>query len=198
MADLIRALDLLRTGVRALALAAFVATALALAAEWLVRSRKVNQFGALARFVRRWVDPQLRPIESRLVRSGASPANAPWLLLLAVTVAALLLILVADTLVRMAVQVTFAGNAGPRAMLIVALSWAFAALRLALMVRVVGSWLQQGRYSPWTAWAYRLTDWMIAPLQRVVPNIGVIDLTPLVAYFGLVIVERIVLGMLAP
>lgn len=197
MADLIRVLDFLRTGVRALALAAFVVTALAMAAEWLVRTRKVNPFGALSRFVRRWVDPRLRPIEARLVRGGASPANAPWLMLLAVTVAALLLILVADTLVKMAVQATFAGSAGPRAMLIVALSWAFAALRLALMVRVVGTWLQQGRYSPWTGWAYRLTDWMIAPLQRVIPNIGMIDVTPLVAYFGLVIVERIVLGLLA-
>lgn len=198
MPDLIRALDFLRSGVRVLALAAFALTALAMVAEWLVRSRKVNPFGALARFVRRWVDPRLRPIEARLVRSGASPANAPWLLLLVVTVAALLLILVADTLVQMAVQATFAGSAGPRAVVIVGLSWAFAALRLALMVRVVGSWLQQGRYSRWTGWSYRLTDWMIVPLQRVIPSLGMIDLTPLVAYFGLVIVERIILGLLAP
>ena len=32
---------------------------------------------------------------------------------------------------------------------------------------------------------YAATEWMLAPLRRVIPAFGPLDLTPLVAWFGL-------------
>jgi uncharacterized protein YggT (Ycf19 family) len=37
---------------------------------------------------------------------------------------------------------------------------------------------------------------MLRPLRRVVPPLGVIDITPLVAYFGLVLLEWLVESVL--
>ena len=65
-------------------------------------------------------------------------------------------------------------------------------LRLALLVRVLGTWFNQGRYSPWTRWAYPLTDWFMVPLQRVVPTLGMLDITPIVAYVGLGLLQSVV------
>ena len=48
-------------------------------------------------------------------------------------------------------------------------SWAFAFLKLALMVRVLSSWFPVSPYSKWIRWSYVLTDWMINPLRRVIP-----------------------------
>jgi YggT family protein len=75
-------------------------------------------------------------------------------------------------------------------------TWTFALLRLAVLVRVLGSWLRQGRWSPWTRWAYGLTDWFMEPLSRVVPTIGMLDITPIIAYFGLGLLQRVVLSAL--
>jgi YggT family protein len=41
-----------------------------------------------------------------------------------------------------------------------------------------------------------LTEWLLAPLRRIVPPLGMIDITPLIAYFLLVIAERAALGMM--
>jgi len=69
-------------------------------------------------------------------------------------------------------------------------------LIIALIVRVIGSWFGKGRFNRWMRPAYRLTDWIVEPLRRFVPPIGMIDITPLVAWLllqiGLGIVLRVI------
>ncbi len=54
------------------------------------------------------------------------------------------------------------------------------------------------RYSRWIRPAYILTDWMVEPIRRVVPPVGAMDLSPLVAMFALSIVRQILLSSLRP
>jgi YggT family protein len=44
--------------------------------------------------------------------------------------------------------------------------------------------------------AYILTDWIVAPIRRVVPPLGAVDLSPLVAMMVLSILRQILLSML--
>ena len=62
----------------------------------------------------------------------------------------------------------------------------------ALIARVIGSWVGAGRYSRLLRPAYRITDWIVIPLQRFIPPIGIIDITPIVAWFLL----QLVLGLI--
>ena len=39
-----------------------------------------------------------------------------------------------------------------------------------------------------------LTEWFLAPLRNVIPTIGMIDISVLVAYFGLGILESVLIG----
>ena len=55
-----------------------VAAAIVALVDWIVRTRRVNPFGPVARFSRRFFDPMMRPVEARVVRSGGLPSNAPW------------------------------------------------------------------------------------------------------------------------
>jgi YggT family protein len=55
------------------------------------------------------------------------------------------------------------------------------------------SWLG-GTYSPPGQIAYRLTEWFLGPLRGVLPSIGMVDISPMVAYFGLSLLRGIVLG----
>jgi YggT family protein len=63
---------------------------------------------------------------------------------------------------------------------------------IALLVRVFASWFGAGRYNRWIRWAYVLTDWVVEPLRRIIPPLGMFDITPLVAWFAI----RIVTGWL--
>ena len=47
-------------------------------ADWAARTRRISPFGALARGMRRYVDPMIAPVERRIVRAGGVPATAPF------------------------------------------------------------------------------------------------------------------------
>jgi YggT family protein len=70
-------------------------------------------------------------------------------------------------------------------------------LQLALIVRVISSWVRVSPYSKWVRWSYGLTEWMLAPLRRIIPLLGGIDVTPIVAYLLLGLLEGAVLRLLA-
>jgi YggT family protein len=175
---------------------AVAATAVALL-DWAVRTRRLNPFGGLGRFSRRTVAPLIAPVERRVLSYGGNPQNAPWWMLAAVVVVGLLAITLFDFIARQIVMAYVAMTGGPRGILFLILRWGFALLQIALIIRVVSSWFRLGRESRWVAWTYPLTEWLLAPIRRVIPPIGgMVDLSPLIAYFLIMIIERIVLGAL--
>jgi YggT family protein len=74
--------------------------------------------------------------------------------------------------------------------------WLFALLKIAIMARVISSWVGGSRYSKWWRWAFTITDPFMEPLRRVLPTFGPIDVSPIVAYFGVVLLQGLVLGVL--
>jgi YggT family protein len=158
--------------------------------DWLVRTRRVPPFGAIARFCRRYIDPLLAPVERRVVRRGGLPSSAPWWALGVVVVGGLLLLALLEFLGRLFLQVAW-GASSPGRFGLMLVSWAFTILRLALIVRVISSWFQISPWSKWIRWSYVLTEWMLAPLRRIVPTFGPVDITPLVAFILLMIVQSI-------
>jgi YggT family protein len=82
---------------------------------------------------------------------------------------------------------------GPVAWLRVAVDWAFVLAMMALIVRVVGSWVGASPYtSRWMRLAHRLTDWIVNPIRRVLPPMGMIDFSPLVAYLLLMLIRAFI------
>ena len=158
--------------------------------DWLVRTRRVQPFGPVARFCRRFVDPLMLPIERRIVRSGGQPSSAPWWSLIAVVVGGLLLIALLDFLGRFFLQLLW-GFSSPGRFGLLLVSWTFAILRIALIVRVISAWFQVSPYSRWIRWSYVLTEWMLAPLRRIIPTLGPVDITPIVAFLLLALLQGV-------
>jgi YggT family protein len=176
---------------------AAVVVGLVAAVDWAVRTRRINPFGPVARFVRRTVDPLMVPIERRVVRAGGRPSSAPLWALGVVVIGGLVLIALVDLVISQVALATAASSFGSRGVLMVLVRWTFAVLRIALIVRVISSWVRVSPYSKWVRWTYGLTEWMLAPLRRVIPLFGGIDVTPIVAYLLLGLVEEFVLRALA-
>jgi YggT family protein len=196
MNDVFGVLRAVSGGLRYALFAAAVVAGVVAAVDWAVRTRRLNPFGATARFFRRTVDPLMVPIERRVVRAGGRPSSAPFWALGVVVVGGLLLIALLDFLTGQIAAVAAALATGGAGVLMLLVSWTFSLLRVALIVRVISSWVGVSPYSPWVRWSYGLTEWMLAPLRRLIPLLGGIDVTPIVAYVALRLVESIVLGAL--
>lgn len=170
-----------------LVLAAFLFIVFAL--DWLVRTRRVNPFGPVARMARRVVDPMLAPVERRVLRAGGTPASAPWWALVAVVVGGILIILGLQFVRRLIITAMLSTSQGSRGAYDLLVSWTFGILELALIVRIIASWLNINPYRAWIRWSVSLTEWLLRPLRSVIPPLGMIDVSPLVAYVILMLME---------
>jgi YggT family protein len=182
--------------VRSLVLLTLIYAGLIALTHWAVRSRRISPFGVWPRFVRRIGDPIVLPLERRLVRSGASPQNAPFWLLGIVIAAGLILLSLTQWLIGTAASLTYLIEGGPRVWARVLVSSLFTLLMLAILIRVIGSWFGIGPYRRWMRPFYRLTDWLIEPIRRLLPTFGPFDLSPLVAWLVLALVRGFVLQLL--
>jgi YggT family protein len=175
---------LLVHGVRVAVFAAAVVVGIVALVDWLVRTRRISPFSGIARFFRRSIDPLMVPVERTVIRAGGQPAAAPWWTLVTIVVGGLLLIFLLEFVGGLLAQLS-AGVAAPRILPVLLLSWVFKLLEFALLVRVIVSWLPISRYSRWVRWSFTLTEWLLAPLRRIIPPLGMIDITPFVAYLAL-------------
>jgi len=164
--------------------------------DWLVRTRRVNLFGSLARFSRSKIDPVLEPIERKVVRAGGNPTSAPLWALAAVVIGGILLISVLDFLRAEIMGLAFAVRSGPGGIFKLLVAWTFDFLRIAILVRVVSSWLPISPYSPWIRWSYALSEPILKPLRQVIPAMGPIDITPIIAYFLIGFIQTGVLRLM--
>ena len=160
--------------------------------DWAARTRRISPFGAPARFVRSNVNPRLAGIERQVVRAGGVPSSAPLWALVAYVVLAALLLAGLDMVGGLLRELMFATESGVTGFVVLAVRWAFGILRMALLIRVFGSWFPRAANSKWLRWSFGATEWMLRPLRRIVPAFGMIDITPILAYFLLQLAEGLV------
>ncbi len=153
--------------------------------SWAVRTRRISPFSRTANFIRRTTDPVLHPIESQLLRRGSNPQNAEWWLLGGTVVGGIVIISGAGWIANQFIFVTRAGPRGIIALALQIVTWA-------LIIRVIGSWFGVGRHNRFMRPMYFLTDWIVEPLRKIIPPIGMIDITPIAAWF----IIQILMGFL--
>ena len=188
--------DQIIQGVRFIVLVTAVLFAVFCLIDWLVRTRRVNLFGGLARFSRSKIDPVLEPIERKVVRAGGNPQTAPLWALAAVVIGGILVISLLDFIRAEVVGLAFAVRSGPGGIFKLLVSWTFDFIRIAILVRVVSSWLPVSPYSPWIRWSHVVSEPILKPLRQVIPAMGPIDITPIIAYFLIGFIQGAVLRLL--
>lgn len=187
--DLYTGLALVSHLVRTLVFASVAILAVLFLLDWLARTRKLNPFNPIARNVRRAVDPLILPIERRVVRAGGLPSSAPIWALVGAVILGVILVSGVDWVLGSIVSLWFAATSGPMGLFVFLVRLTFGVLQLALLVVVVVSWLPISPYSSWVRWAFALTEPILRPLRGIVPSLGAFDITPIVAYFVLQILE---------
>lgn len=191
----IHAIDVVLGVIRPGLLGLFGVLAVVAGMDWAVRTRKINPFGRVARVFRTSVDPLLMPVERIVVRSGGLPSSAPWWSLVFVAVAGIFLIATLGFIREQLGLVLAALDGGARGVYRLMVSWIFMILQVAILVRVIMSW---GHFRPgawYSRWAYRISEPILRPIRNLIPLFSGMDLSPIVAWFLLGIVETMLLRL---
>jgi YggT family protein len=127
-------------------------------------------------------DPVINPIERLVVRRGGNPVQAGWWLVILVAVIGVVVLAIAQFVIESGRRLAFAAALGPRALITTGVDVVYYVLVVALFIRVIGGWFGYFRYARWMRPMYWLTDWIVEPLRRILPPMGQVDFTPLVAW----------------
>jgi YggT family protein len=71
------------------------------------------------------------------------------------------------------------------------LDFAFSAVYLMLMVRILISWIPHNRFHPLVSLLYQYTDPILKPFQNIFPSSMGIDFSPILAFLFLGILKNI-------
>jgi len=176
--------------------AAFLLASVVALTGWAIRARRLQPFGAWPRFIRRLSDPIIKPLERRIVLSGGNPQHAPLWLVGITVVGGLMLLAGIEWLIGTSYTLANAAQSGPRGLLRFVVDLLFSLLTAAILVRVIASWFGVSPYAKWMRPVLALTNWIVEPLRRFVPPIGMIDVSPMVAYLILLVARMIILRWL--
>ncbi len=72
----------------------------------------------------------------------------------------------------------------------------FTLLSLAILARVLLSWVRVSPYHPAVEFLYRVTEPILAPLRRAIPPIGMMDISPVIALILLQIIRQILVALI--
>ena len=71
---------------------------------------------------------------------------------------------------------------------------------IAILARVILSWVPIDQSSPFhsvVVFVHEITEPILGPIRKVLPNFGFLDLSPMVALFLMILIQRILVSVLA-
>jgi YggT family protein len=71
------------------------------------------------------------------------------------------------------------------------ISTLFFILQFAIIIRALMSWFNPSPENPIVRFVIEITEPVLAPLRRIVPRIGMIDITPIVAILLMNVIETV-------
>ena len=72
----------------------------------------------------------------------------------------------------------------------------FYVLWAAILGRVILSWINLSPDNPIVVLIYGITEPILAPIRRVLPSMGMLDLSPMVALIIMIIIQRVLLSLI--
>ena len=160
----------------------------------------VNPFKWSPRTVRRVTDPVIMPVRRVLMAFRVDPKAAPLIAVILILVAGYLVVQVAASILNTVAGILFAltsGRVGTPVAIIGYVIFGFLGLyTLAIFVRIIFSWLSVSYANPVMRFLFRTTEPLMGPLRRIVPLVGMFDISPLVAFLVLWLCQSAVAGTL--
>ena len=156
----------------------------------------LNPFGWLALSARKWSDPLVNPVRSKLMGFGFNPKFAPLVtILVAVLLGWLTLKLISNVLGTIALIILSVMSGSPVSLIGSILFGLLALMSLFIMARVIFSW--STNYSnPIMRFLFLVTEPVLGPFRRLIPPVGMFDISPMIVLLLLQLLQEAVRGTL--
>jgi YggT family protein len=160
----------------------------------------VNPFTWHARNVRRATDPVIAPVRRMLIAYRLDPGVAPFIVIIMLIVALVLLVQFAGTVLNTVAGILYVvanrTPGAPKAILGYLLFGLLGLFTLMIFVRVIYLWLGVSSRNRVARFSFQVTEPLLAPLRRWVPMAGMFDISPIVAFAILWVGQLIVASTL--
>lgn len=160
----------------------------------------VNPFTWSAITIRRLTEPILAPMRRMLIAFRLDPKVAPFIAVILLIVAGYLIVQVAASILNTIAGIIFAstsGQIGAPVAIIGYLLFGFLGLyTLLIFIRIIFSWVGASYGNPLARFLVRTTEPLLGPLRRIVPTVGMFDISPIVAFLILWLCQTAVAGTL--
>src|SRR5688572_6415626 len=157
----------------------------------------LNPFGWASRTIRRLTDPLVIPVRGGLRGFRMDPKFAPLILILVVILLGFFVLQLVATIATTLIGIIGSAQSGA---LVTALGFILNGLLsiyiLFIFVRIVFSWGGVSYTNRLMRFLVDVTEPLLGPLRRVIPPLGPMDISPIVAFFILWLFQAAIAGTL--
>ncbi|MCU1265632.1 MAG: hypothetical protein JWM21_1950 [Acidobacteria bacterium] len=166
-------------------------------ARLLAEVANLNYFGWTYVTIRRLTDPLIVPVRGALRGFRVDPKYAPLVTILIAILLGWLAIRLTDTVLSTIAGVMGAVQQGAVARIIGHLLYGFLAIyALLIFTRIVFSWVMLSYSNRVMRFLFRTTEPLLGPLRRVIPPVGMFDISAFVAFIVIWVFQAAIQGTL--
>jgi YggT family protein len=163
--------------------------------RFLLQFLRADFYNPVSQFVVRVTTPPLKPLRKVIPGVGGQDIAALVLALLVLLVKYLLIRSLGMGAIDIANVLAPVGAVGPGGLVIIACAEIFASFinifLFAIIIQVILSWVSPGGYNPAVALIHSVAQPVMRPIQKFIPPLGGLDLSPIFATLGLMVVKML-------
>ncbi|HEX8071671.1 MAG TPA: YggT family protein [Pyrinomonadaceae bacterium] len=157
----------------------------------------LNPFSRPVLLVRQLTDPLVNPVRRALAGFGFSPNVAPLVTILITILVGWLALQLADGVIQTTYNVIASAIARRPVLLVGHLLYGLLGIYgLLIFTRIIFSWGQVGYGNRVMRFLVRATEPLLGPLRRIIPPLGFLDISPIVAFLIIWLFQAAIAGTL--
>ena len=165
-------------------------------ARLILNKADLNPFSRPVIMIRRWTDPLVNPMRRVVMQMGFSPNVAPLVVILVALVLGYFASEFINTVLGAVLGLVVSVQRGRPISFFGNILYAFIALyMLAIFARIIFSWVANP-HSRALHFLIHVTEPVLAPFRRVIPPVGMMDISPMIVMFLLDLLRRAVAATL--
>lgn len=165
-------------------------------ARLILNKADLNPFSRPVIMLRRWTDPLVNPVRRVVIRMGFGPNIAPLFVVLAALVLGYLASLFVGAVLDTVIVLAAGAQAGAPITIVGGLLYGVIAVYMLLIfARILYSWFASS-HSRLLHFLIHVTEPVLGPFRRVIPPVGMIDISPMIVMFLLDLLRRAVAATL--
>jgi YggT family protein len=174
-----------------------VATIVLMILRLILNYADLNPFTWFAMTVRRLSDPLVNPVRRALAGFGGEPKLAPLITILLVILVGWFAVQLAASILSTLAGILLAIQLGAFVAIIgYALYGLLGVYSLLIFIRIIFSWGMLSYANPVMRFLVNATDPLLVPLRRMIPPLGMMDISPIVAFIILWLFQAAIAGTL--